>query len=127
MFVYLSHVLTFFQLRVVPREDVLPRPGAISSNIKCHTVALSCASQAYIWYHTAIESTINIDPENYAFTCDQDENLVPIINDASQLPADFPFPCKCNKCKFHKRCPCRLKELACWQYCNCKSNCLNPL
>ena len=83
--------------------------------------------QAYIWYHSAIEITINIDPELYGFTCDEDENLVPIINDTSQLPADFPLPCKCNKCKFDKRCPCRLKELACCQYCNCENDCLNPL
>ena len=78
--------------------------------------------QAYIWYHAAIENTINIHPKLYGFTCNNDENLVPIINDASQLPADYPFPYK-----FGKRCPCRLKELACGQYCNCENNCLNPL
>ena len=71
--------------------------------------------QAYIWYHGAIESTINIDPELYGFICDKDENLVPIINDASQLPA------------YDKKCPCQLKELAFCQYCNCKNNYLNPL
>ena len=57
--------------------------------------------QEYIWYQAAIESTINIDPELYDFTCNEDENLVCIINDASQLPTDFPFPSKCNNCQFN--------------------------
>ena len=52
--------------------------------------------QAYIRYHAAIESTINLDPELYGFTFDEDENLVTIINDESQLPAGLPFPCKCD-------------------------------
>ena len=47
--------------------------------------------QAYIWYNAAIEGTISLDPELYGFTCDEDQNLVPIINDVSQLPADFPL------------------------------------
>ena len=83
--------------------------------------------QAYFWYNATIESTINTDPELYGFTCDEDENLVPIINDASPLPADFPFPCICTTCKFDKICPCYLKEIACCQYCNCKNNYLNSL
>ena len=61
--------------------------------------------QAYIWYNATIKSTINLDPELHGFTCDEDEKLVSIINDGSQLPADFPFSCKCNKWKIYKRCP----------------------
>ena len=129
-------------------EQFPPTSNAIKLHIYCAYL------QTYIWYHEAIKSTINIDPELYSFTCDEDENLVPIINDTSlvpitndtslvpiindtslvpiindtsQFPTDFPFPCKHNRCKFDMRCPCRLKELACCQYCNCKNNCLNPL
>ena len=96
-----------------------------SITIKLH---IYCAYlQAYVWYHIVIESTINIDPELCGFTFEEDKNLVPIINDASPLPKDFPFPCKCAKSKFDKRYPCWLNELTCCQYCNCKNNCLSPL
>ena len=77
--------------------------------------------QAHLSHHAVIKSAINIDPEPYGFTCDED--LVPIMSNANLLPADFSFPCKCTKCKFDKRCPYQLKELACCQY--CKNNCLN--
>ena len=63
--------------------------------------------QAYIWHHEAIESATDTDSERYGFTCDEGEDLVSIINHVSQLPADFPFSCKCTKCE--------LKELACCQ------------
>ena len=60
-----------------------------SNTIKLH---IYCAYlQAFVWYHAAIESTINIDLEFRGFTCDETKNLVPIINDASPLPKDFHF------------------------------------
>ena len=79
-----------------------------SNIIKLHIYGVY--RQQYIWYHVAIEGTINIDPELYGFTCNEDKNLVSIINDASPLPEDFSFPCKCTRCKFDNRYPCRLKE-----------------
>ena len=47
--------------------------------------------QAYIWYHAAIKSTIDIDPALHGFTCNEDENLIPIINDASSCPQPSHF------------------------------------
>ena len=102
-------------------ERIPPTSNAI--NLHIHRAYL----QAYIWYHAAIDSTINIDPELYGYACDEDDNLVPIINDACLLPEEFPLPCKCIKCKFEKRCPCRVAELACCQYCKCTNECSNPL
>ena len=63
-----------------------------SNAIKLHIYR--AYSQVYIWFHAAIKSTINIDPELYGFTCDKDE--VAIINDASPLSTDFSLHHKCT-------------------------------
>ena len=54
-----------------------PTSNAINLRIYCAYL------QAYICYHATIKNTVNIDPELHGLTRDKEENLIPIINDAS--------------------------------------------
>ena len=89
-------------------------------------IFITCIFQHIFDIINTIESTMNVKQEYYDFTCYEDKNLVPIINNASPLPTDFPFPCNYTMGKFDKKYVCGLKELACCLYCNCKINSLNP-
>ena len=53
--------------------------------------------------------------------------MVIIIN-GDVLPHDLPQPCKCVKCAKSNVCICRMNEINCCKYCNCKTDsCQNPL
>jgi len=80
--------------------------------------------QAFIWYHAAIEKSIDIDPEMYGYKNYEDE-LAPIIVDEEIIPESFPMPCNCKKSKSDKICVCRSKDLPCSEYCKCGNKCFN--
>ena len=52
----------------------------------------------------------------------EDENgqLQPLIVNESKFPGDFPMPCNCLKCTKANMCPCRVKQVACCQFCKCE-------
>ena len=95
-----------------------------SSSIKLHI--RHAYLQAYLWYQAPFIDSIDLDPENYGYVRD-DEDLVPIIFDDLRLPDAFPAPCNCLKCARETVCPCRVKDIACCQYCRCGTSCNTPL
>ena len=86
--------------------------------------------QTYIWLHAPFSAELDIDPLNYGYEIEDDEDdydaIIPkIVTDV--LPDDFPMPCKCVKCARETVCSCRIHGLSCCEYCNCKSDsCKNP-
>ena len=86
--------------------------------------------QTYIWLHAPFNSELDIDPLQYGYQLyendDDEDELVPQVI-AKVLPEDFPLPCKCVKSARERVFPCRVHELPCCEYCNCKSDsCKNP-
>ena len=70
-----------------------------------------------------------MNPINYGYYENNDENIVPEIIQGETIPRDFPIPCNCIKCAKSNVCPCRVREIHCCEYCNCTSsvNCKNPV
>ena len=82
-----------------------------------------------MWLHARVLKNIDINPLNYGYKLDEDDNLVPIVSTKPPVPSNFPAPCNCKKCSKPKVCMCRLMDIPCCQYCNCDAGpeCKNPL
>ena len=83
----------------------------------------------YRWCHVPFMEEIDLNPINYGYYEDVDENLVPEIIQGETIPNDFPIPCNCIKCAKSNVCPCRVREIHCCEYCKCSAsvNCKNPV
>ena len=86
--------------------------------------------QAYIWLRAPFTAELDIDPLNYGYEVEDDEDdydeIIPKIV-MKVLPEEFPLPCRCLKCARETVCSCRKHGLSCCEYCNCKADsCKNP-
>ena len=75
--------------------------------------------QIYIWLHAPFMNNLEIDPLQYGYEIDEDDDdeIVPTIVD-HVLPEDFPMSCKFGKCA---------RELKCCQCYSCQpESCKNP-
>ena len=84
--------------------------------------------QTYIWLHAPFMNNLEIDPLQYGYKIDEDDDdeTVPMIVH-HVLPEDFPMPCKCGKRARENICSCQINELKCCQYCSCQpESCKNP-
>lgn len=77
-----------------------------STTIRTHI--LRAYFQAYLWYHSPFQQSIEMNPEEYGYHV-EDEILVPTIETVKKLPENFPKPCNCGKCARKNVCPCRVK------------------
>ena len=94
-------------------EQLPPTSSSIAFHIK------RAYLQIYIWLHAPFMNKLEIDPLQYSYEIDEDDDdeIVPTIVD-HVLPEDFPMACKCGKCA---------RELKCCQYCSCQpESCKNP-
>lgn len=92
-----------------------------SSSIRYHV--LRAYLQSYLWYHAPFDNTVDLIPESYGYRRDDDDNqLIPVIIDELNVPECFPIPCTCIKCARERICPCRVKKIACCEYCKCGSS-----
>ena len=84
--------------------------------------------QSYVWLRSPFVDNITLDPLEYGYELDSDDNevITPKIVQ-SILPDDFPIPCKCGKCAKANACLYRVNNIQCCQYWNCKAEvCRNP-
>ena len=63
-----------------------------------------------MWYHCPFTENIHLNPLEYGYKIDEEENLVPIIMTEPPIADDFPHPCNCVKCARQGVCPCRQKK-----------------
>ena len=81
--------------------------------------------QAHRWITAAtlVRSTLN--PEDYGYYLDDEKGLFPIILSSGRqlFPEDFPGPCSCLKCARKNICPCRVADISCCEFCNCRGVC----
>ncbi|XP_057301782.1 uncharacterized protein LOC130636171 isoform X2 [Hydractinia symbiolongicarpus] len=84
--------------------------------------------QTYVWLHAPFVRSIDIDPTHYGYVLDEEGDcLKPKITEDDVLPDDLPQPCNCLKCARANVCICRINNINCCQYCNCKrEECQNP-
>lgn len=100
-------------------EKLPPTSSSIALDIK------RAYLQTYIWLHAPFTSELDIDPLQYGYELDKDDDdehddgIIPRTVD-KVLPENFPLPCRCVKCAREMVCPCRVHELPCCEYCNCK-------
>ena len=86
--------------------------------------------QCYRWINCPFEKNILLDPLKFGYIMsDDNEDLIPDILVKPTAPPDFPVPCGCGKCARQTICPCRIKKIACCQFCNCcaSTDCKNPV
>lgn len=107
-------------------EKLPPTSSSIALHVK------RAYLQTYIWLHAPFIFDLDIDPLQYGYKLDDDyeddddNGIIPLMA-AKVLPEDFPLPCRCTKCARETVCPCRVHELPCCEYCNCKpESCKNP-
>ena len=79
-----------------------------------------------MWRGASSNKQCEIDPTEYGYNVNNDSTLVPVVMEHQSMPDGFPFPCKCLKCAREKICGCRVNELECCEFCNCKMKCRNP-
>ena len=88
---------------------------ATSSAVKQHI--LRAYLQCHIWLHAAFIEDISIDPFQNGYTLNEEDDLVALIINYTLIPP----PCNCLKCARPHGCPCRVKQIACNQYCKCEA------
>ena len=89
-----------------------------SASIRQHI--LHAYLQCYMWYHCPFTENIHLNPLEYGYKIDEEENLVPIIMTEPCIADDFPQQCHCVKCARQGVCPCRQKKIVCCRYCKCE-------
>ena len=54
--------------------------------------------QCYRWIHSPFDKDVDLDPTDFGYVVDEDDNLAPkLVCDISTTP-DFPTACTCLKC-----------------------------
>ena len=126
-----KNVNNFNQLRHIvyykkSKELDLEKLPATSSSVLLHIKRSYL--QTYIWLHSAFVESIEINPLEYGYELeDDDEMMTPKIIEEI-LPDELPIPCKCVKCTKSNVCNCRVNKIRCCKYCNCKTEiCQNQL
>ena len=95
-------------------ERFPPTSASIRQHILCAYL------QCYMWYHCPFTENIHLNPLEYGYKIDEEENLVPIIMTEPCIADDFPQQCHCVKCARQGVCPCRQKKIVCCRYCKCE-------
>ena len=127
-----KNVNTFNQLRHIvcykkSKELDLEKLPATSSGVLLHIKRAYL--QTYIWLHSAFVESIEINPLEYGYELEDDdeEMMTPKIIEEI-LSDELPMPCKFLKCVKSNACTYRVNKMRCWQYCNCKTEvCQNQL
>lgn len=84
--------------------------------------------QTYIWFCSPFVSSITIDPMEHGYELNEDYVLQPKVTSDTTIPEHFPMPCKCVKCARANICICRVNDIPCCKYFNCKvDQCQNPI
>ena len=124
-------VATFDELRFMVYHEKhlsfdIERFPPTSDSIRQHI--MRAYFQCHKWLRSPFVENIDLDPLDFGYCIDEDENMVPIISTKPSIPSDFPHPCTCKKCAKTTVCKCRVLGIACCQYCKCKasSECKNP-
>ena len=84
--------------------------------------------QSYVWLRSPFAKSLVTDPLEYGYKLqeDDDEVMKPNIITIS-LPEDLLIACKCGNGARANVCICRVNNIQCCQYCNCKAEtCQNP-
>ena len=91
-------------------EKLPPTSSSIALHIK------RAYLQTYIWLHAPFMNNLEIDPLQYGYEIDEDDNdeIVPTIVD-HVLAEDLPMRCKCGKCARENICSCQINEWKCCQ------------
>ena len=79
--------------------------------------------ESYVSLCSSFSKSLVIDPLEYGYKLqedDDDEIMKPNIMTIS-LPEDLQIPCKCGKSAKANVCICRVNNIHCCQYCNCKA------
>ena len=127
-----KNVNTFNQLRhkvnyKKSKELGLKKLPATSSSVLLHIKRAYL--QTYIWLLSAFVESIVINPLEYGYELEDDdeEMMTPKIIEKI-LPDELPRPYKCVKCAKSNVCTCRVNKIRCCQYYNCKTEiCQNQL
>ena len=80
--------------------------------------------QCYSFAYSQSVTMLSLDPSQYGFYHDDDENLYPLLLNKVSLPENFSEYCNCLKWARGRACTCRLKNIACCMFCKCGS-CVN--
>ena len=85
--------------------------------------------QAFLWYFSPIQSSVEIRPEHYGYEFLDEDILLPTVTNDENLPDELIMPCKCQKCARQNVCPCRSNDLPCISFGKCQHSktCKNPL
>ena len=114
---YSMHHKTSFKLDL---EKMPPRLSSI------HLLIQRAYLQCQLWVN-AVSKQLTLDPCDYGYK-KVDNMLFPIVTLTNKpLPVDFPKPCKCLKCARPTICPCRKLNMTCCEFCNCGTECKNPM
>ena len=54
--------------------------------------------QCYLWLHSAFFADIKLNPLEYGYVEDDNEQLIPRIISGNHVLDGFPLPCSCSKC-----------------------------
>ena len=105
----------------------LEKLPATSSSIRLHIKRAYL--QCHLWIHAPFMETIDIDPIQFGYFLNDDEEIAPLIMNGPSIPDDFPAPCNCLKCAKPNVCPCRVRAISCCEFCKCGSSaeCKNPM
>ena len=129
---YISDVDSFDELRFLVYHEKhlqfdIERFPPTSASIKQHILRVYL--QCYMWLHASFIEDIQLNPLDYGYMFDDNENLIPLMTTEPSIPDEFPAACNCLKCARPRVCPCRLKPIACCRYCKCGATtlCKNPM
>ena len=128
----LSHCSTFDDLRVnMHRKNISKKKrfidlpctsSAIKENIKRAYFQVRLWLEAPFW-----NAAERLDPNDYGLIINhEDSSITPVLFEGPQTPPDVPKPCTCKLCA-KSTCRCRVLQIPCCDYCECKVDCCqNP-
>ena len=83
--------------------------------------------QTHKWINSAVKETIALRSLHYGYReareGGNEGGLMPVIIPEDTLPENFPHPCSCLKCAKPNVCCCRIDDIACCDFCQCKAKC----
>ena len=118
--------LRYHQYRRKSFEFTLEKLAAISNTIHMHI--MRAYFQCNRWVNAASVESITLDPFEYGYVAEEGLIYLKIIN-YEIIPIVFPMPCNCLKCARSNVCTCRVKGIACCEFCKCGRHlsCKNPI
>ena len=122
------HLMSFKKKCTTPKSFKLDleRLPATTASMKLHIQRSYFL--AYLWFHAPFEEVVDINPVEYCYAVDEEDNLFPMVTYGKNVRDDFPMSCNCIKCARDRICPCRILKIACCKFCKCGagSDCKNP-